>query len=69
MAEPEKAIPDYFYINRHLRTEEDFRQLRLNRESLLKRVSFSKIKSYLKLFGDKTLEERITALMEFIKNA
>lgn len=69
MAEPEKAILDYLYINKHLKTKEDFKQLRFNRDSLLKLITADRMKLYLKLFDDKTLENRISVLMKFIKNA
>lgn len=69
MADPEKALLDFFYINGHIATKDDFEQLRFNRQNFLEQVSSVKIRAYLILFKEKKLEQRVWELIKYIKHA
>jgi len=57
MAEPEKALLDYFYLNlARLNNEEDFDHLRLNNEQMEKTLDKDKFLKYLDAFGVKKME-------------
>jgi len=57
MAEPEKALLDYFYLNlARLNSEEDFDHIRLNREQMAGTLDKDKLLKYLTAFGVKKME-------------
>lgn len=57
MAEPEKALLDYFYLNlARINSEDDFDNLRLNREEMEKTLDKEKFLKYLNAFGVKKME-------------
>jgi predicted transcriptional regulator of viral defense system len=64
LAEPEKLILDYLYLNPLLRTPEDLESLRLNTNELITVIDKEKLSSYLKLFSNKSLERRVNILFE-----
>ncbi len=66
IAEPEKAILDFFYINTHLDTEDDFFELRINGGEFNSEVNLKKIKKYLIIFNNKKLEKRIKKFLKYI---
>jgi len=59
IAEPEKAVLDYFYLNPQLKTAEDFEGLRFNAEVFLRLVDSEKLERYLALFKNKALARRV----------
>lgn len=62
LAEPEKALLDYLYLNSDkINNQDDVSELRLN-EIILKELDQNKINEYLKIFNSKKLE-RICALV------
>jgi len=62
LAEPEKALLDYLYLNSSkINNKDDVSELRLN-EAILRELDRKKIDKYLKLFNSKKLE-RICALI------
>lgn len=69
IAEAEKALLDYFYINPHLKTYNDFDGLRFNAMEFKKIADSEKIKSYLAAFSNKILTERISKFLTYIKYA
>ena len=69
MAEIEKAILDFFYVNHRLKTDGEFEELRINRDTFQERVNIEKLKSYLAQFKNKTLERRINKFIKFISHA
>ncbi|MDA3803067.1 MAG: hypothetical protein PF488_04240 [Patescibacteria group bacterium] len=69
IAEIEKALLDYFYINTQLKTTNDFIGIRFNIEELNNRVDRDKLKRYLKAFNNKSLAERINNLLKYIDHA
>jgi len=68
MAEIEKAILDYLYLHSELKTEDDFKGMRINKDSFLKNVNFEKLQKYLNLFNNKALEKRVSVFLKTIKN-
>lgn len=69
IASPEKAILDYFYINPHIQTEDDFLSLRLNGDIFWQIIDENQLGNYLEKFAQLTLSRRIHLFMEYIKNA
>jgi len=69
IAEPEKAILDFFYLNAHLDTKDDFDGLRINGEEFKEQMDRDKLKRYLVAFGNKRLEKRFIRLMKTINYA
>jgi predicted transcriptional regulator of viral defense system len=69
MAEIEKAILDYFYINSKLKTEGEFEELRINQETFQEKVDVEKLRHYLALFKNKALEKRINNFIKYITHA
>lgn len=60
MAEPEKALLDYFYLNlARLNNEEDFEHIRLNEEQMERTLDKDKLMKYLTAFGVKKLENLV----------
>lgn len=68
MAETEKALLDYFYINPSMAGDNDFLELRINREELLSRLNQDKLEEYLAAFGSLALKKRVIKFMEFIRH-
>jgi len=68
MAEPEKAIIDFLYLNPELKSEGDFYELRINKETAEKTLSRTKVKNYLSLIKDKSLNKRVYLLINHIFN-
>lgn len=58
LAEPEKALLDYFYLNLgRINTEDDFESIRLNEEQMGKTLDRDKFMKYLKTYGVKKMEK------------
>lgn len=66
IVEIEKAILDYFYVNPRIKTEEEFAELRINKETFQEKVNIEKFKQYLKQFNNKTLEKRVNKFLKYI---
>lgn len=69
IAEVEKAILDFFYINSKYKTMEDIEELRFSKDIFLEKVSLEKLKNYLKQFKSAALEKRINLFVDFITHA
>jgi predicted transcriptional regulator of viral defense system len=69
MAEIEKAVLDFFYINPRLKTEADFFELRINGEEFKTRVNNEKLEKYLTAFNNKSLERRVRNFLKDINYA
>ncbi len=69
IASPEKAILDYFYLNPHIKSEDDFESLRINPELFWKHIDKDKLLSFLERFAQKRLAKTINSFLEFIRNA
>lgn len=68
LAEPEKAILDYLYINSRLKTKNDFLGIRLNTDEFKSQVNISKFKIYLKSFNNKQLTKRANTFLQTIED-
>jgi predicted transcriptional regulator of viral defense system len=69
MAEMEKAILDYFYLNASLRTTKDIEQLRLNYVELYNTLNWEKLAKYQLVFESKTLDKRVKNLKKQFEHA
>lgn len=58
MAEIEKAVLDYMYLNPAIKTIADFSGLRFNKDSFREQADMEKFKKYLLQFGNRSLEKR-----------
>jgi prophage maintenance system killer protein len=67
IAEMEKAILDFFYLNPHLEKEDDFAGLRFNSGEFKAQADKNKIKDYLIAFGNKKMEKRFNTFLRHIK--
>ena len=66
IAEPEKVILDYFYMNTGLTTEDDFAGLRFNEEEFKEQVDYNKLRRYLVAFDNKQLEKRFKKFLIYM---
>lgn len=69
IASIEKTILDYFYINSHIKKENDFACLRMNKDIFLKQINEEKVYHFLEKFAQKRLGKRIKSFLEFMQNA
>lgn len=68
LAEPEKAVLDYLYLHPRLRTADDFREMRMDREEFSGQIDCEKFKSYLTAFQNKSLARRAEIFLSAILN-
>lgn len=66
IAEPEKAILDYFYLNAHLNTNDDIAGLRINGAEFKAQTSIDKLEKYLAAFENERLEKRIRRFLKYL---
>jgi len=66
MAEPEKAILDYLYLNPHLKIRDDFIEMRINTTSFKEYIDIDKFHTYLKAFKNKALSRRANIFLDTI---
>lgn len=69
MADLEKALLDFFYLNPHLRTEADFVGVRIDTEQLLKTWCVERFQTYLSAFANFSLEKRMQVFLRVIRHA
>jgi predicted transcriptional regulator of viral defense system len=69
MAEMEKAILDYLYLNTSLKSIKDIEQLRFNYVEIRGRLSWEKLGKYQLVFESKTLDKRIKDLKTLFEHA
>ncbi len=62
MADLEKTILDYLYLNARIKTIEDIRGLRWNIEELKNRLDLEKLDRYAAVFNSPTLNKKIMML-------
>jgi len=67
MAEIEKALLDYLYLNKNIKTIEDLEWLRLNKIELKKKINIQKLKKYSNFINKKFLIKKTTLLIKYIK--
>jgi predicted transcriptional regulator of viral defense system len=68
LAEPEKLVLDYLYLNAEIDSLEDLEGLRLNVAEMKSLLDQQKLKNYLALFKNKALEKRLNILTEKLLN-
>lgn len=66
IAEPEKAVLDYFYVNSKLKTAADFLGMRINVDEFRTRINLDKFQQYLKTFNNKQLSKRANTFLTTI---
>lgn len=66
IAQIEKAVVDYLYLNPQIQSIADFEGLRWNREELIGRITFPTLDTYVKVFEKEALVNRIHQLIEFL---
>jgi predicted transcriptional regulator of viral defense system len=69
IAEKEKAILDYLYLNASLRSGEDIKQLRFNYIELHNNLDWEKLGKYQLVFASTTLDKRIKDLKKQLEHA
>jgi len=67
IAEMEKAILDYFYVNTQYNTENDILELRFNASVLQDEIKKPRLYDYLEKFENKNLEKRIFTLFKIVQ--
>lgn len=68
IAEIEKVLLDYLYINPHLKIKADFEGLRFNVDMFKEKASQDKIQKYLKVFNNKSLAKRIQNFLAYVNS-
>lgn len=68
IAEPEKALIDYFYLNSEQDFENRIHELRFNVSSIREKTDFGKLKSYLEYYNNKSLSKRIGVFQEWLNS-
>ena len=58
LADPEKAVLDYLYVNSKLKTASDFLAMRINVDEFRSQINFEKFQKYLETFNNKQLTKR-----------
>jgi predicted transcriptional regulator of viral defense system len=66
IAEIEKVLLDYFYINSHKKTAADFKEMRFNLEVLRNNIDRNKLNKYLQAFNNKNLDKRIKNFLAYV---
>jgi predicted transcriptional regulator of viral defense system len=69
IADPEKALADFFYLRTSYNSENEIRELRFNEASLDGGLDREKLLSYTEMFTKRTLEKRIRILLNLLDNA
>ena len=69
IAEPEKALVDYLYLNTVVNSEEDFYELRFNYVEFISIYKQEKLQKYLAIINNQTLTTRVNKLLTYYKNA
>lgn len=69
MAEPEKLILDYLYLNNNLTTPDDIESLRINQTEIHGLANTERLKEYLSLFENKALEKRVSVFLNVMEHA
>lgn len=64
MAEPEKLLLDYMYLNTNLQSADDFESLRINQSELRTLLNEPRLIEYLTLFENKALEKRVNTFIK-----
>ncbi|HEY4515212.1 MAG TPA: hypothetical protein VJJ22_03595 [Candidatus Paceibacterota bacterium] len=66
IAEMEKAVLDYLYLNPKIAKEADFHEWRFNSREFLERANMDKLRRYSKAFASKSLLARLDQIIVFM---
>lgn len=66
MAEPEKAVLDYLYVNSKLKNADDFLGMRINVDEFRTQINLDKFWQYLEIFNNKQLSKRANTFLTTI---
>ncbi len=66
LADPEKTILDYLYLNPSLDDRYSFRELRLNREEMQKKINPTTLEKYLNVFKHHRLSKSLNKLLQVL---
>lgn len=69
MAEPEKALLDYLYLNARLNSLDDIEALRLNLSEIQAIVTWEKLLNYAQVYKSNVLTKRIKLIKKLMLNA
>jgi predicted transcriptional regulator of viral defense system len=69
IAEPEKAILDYFYLHSDVETEDHFYELRLNAFEINQQINLEILNNYVGHIQSKSLTKRVETFLKYINNA
>ena len=69
IAEIEKAVLDYLYLNPAIIKEDDFAEWRFNRHEFLARADMKKFHEYASRFKNKRFENRVKLFLNLIKKS
>ena len=64
IAYPEKAILDYLYFRRDLKTADDFFGLRMNRDAMRAAIKKTRFMHYLRMFGGVSFQRRVKIFLK-----
>jgi predicted transcriptional regulator of viral defense system len=68
IAEPEKAVLDFIYLNPHLKTAADFMSLRFNVDTFFQKIDLEKLKAYAGKYLQHTFHRRLNYLILFMRS-
>lgn len=68
IADIEKTLLDYLYLNPHIKTKADFKELRFNSSEFFENYSNEKFMRYLEMFSNKSLSKRVKNFIDYISN-
>ncbi|MEI7579658.1 MAG: hypothetical protein WCJ58_06555 [bacterium] len=69
IADPEKSLLDFLYLNSHLSQTQDFFELRFNFPEFLSIATKEKLDKYLEFFNNNSLSIRVANFLKFYHNA
>ena len=69
IAEPEKAILDFLYLNPRFDSTDEIHELRINQYEFRDLINMEKIEAYLRFIDSKSLCQRFELLNDWISNA
>jgi len=69
IAEIEKAVLDYLYLNSKINDNESFEGMRFNISELKEKINIEKFNKYLEAFNNKSLARRAKKFLIYINNA
>ena len=69
IADAEKSLIDYFYINPKLKDIDSFEELRIDKTSFYEQINIQQLNKYLNRIGSDILSRRISKFLRYMKNA